>query len=325
MKKKTSKASKSFSNLNTKNLIPRPGTLINQQKQRKKKNYLYDNGKNYESRIRNSNSIYNNRKGKKCYSLIGESVRRLKYNQNELDTSKVAGNKRRLRNLVRDKSMKLMQDYSNKNLGKKKLQSDVPNTVQINPSPKDDFNHLIEEKLRLLKTKLVHKSYEESKGNKALANPLVTPVKNPIDTIEENMKDNEDEQDIPKAPFNSITMREVTPRFKEDSMEKSNVLKNSCFLKRRAGYVFENEFLDSTGKKEDDSFALGDFFRRYDPSNIFNSEDTEATKKGALCTFNLGNVLVHKIGKIEEVSQDPMSRVNVLNYLRTKYTTIMNN
>lgn len=323
MKNKNAKASKSFSNLNTKNLVPRTVGLFGHQ--RKKKNYLYENGKTYESRVRNSNSIYNNRKGKKCYSLIGESVRRLKYDKSELKGGKIAGNKRRLRNLVRDKSMKVMQDYSNKNLTKNTRPSQVPKTVYTVSNSKEDFNNIIEEKLKLLKTKLVHKSYEDSKH----PNPLQPSSKTLIGTIEENEVDREHqyESNIPKAPFNSITMREVTPRFNEDSSEKANILKNSSILKRRTGNIFENDYSESTGKKSKDHnrFSLGEFIRKHDPSNVFNEEDSETMGNGNLHVFKMGKVKVGKLGDIEQVSRDPVLRVNVLNHLRSKYTMIMNN
>ena len=322
MKKKTSKASKSFNNLNSKNLIPRVGNT--RDKYKKMKNYLYENEKNYESKVRNSNSIYNNKKTKKCYSLIGDSVRRLKYDKKESESTKVAGNKRRLRNLVRDKSLKLMQDYSNKNLVKKKRTSDVPpNTFQ--QKNKGDFNQIIEEKLRLLKTKLVHKSYEESKLVKKKK-----PLPELVSSIQEDAVEGVEgdyESDIPKAPFNSITMREVTPRFKQESNEKIHVLKNSSILKKRNGNVFESDYFDSTGKKSvnESSFCLGEFIRKHDPDNIFNNEDADDIGQGSLKIFKVRNIWLNKVGKIEDIAKDPVLRVSVLNYLQNKYTMIMNN
>ena len=205
--KKKSKTSKSFSDLNSRNLIPRVGNPYTKDKQRKMKNYLYENDKSYGSKIRNSNSIYNNRKNKKCYSLIGESVRRLKYERGEKGSFKVAGNKRKLRNMVRDKSLKLMQDYSNKNLVKKKRKSNIlGKTVQINKEPA--FNQIIEDKLRLLKTKLVHKSYEESKIEPKVKNSKI-PIKNIISKIHDSsevISKEENNYEIPTAPFNSCLL-----------------------------------------------------------------------------------------------------------------------
>jgi len=323
LKKKTSKASKSFSDLNSKNLIPRVGKNFNRDKQRKMKNYLYENDKNYGSKLRSSNSIFNNRKTKKCYSLIGDSVRRLKYDRKEVDSQKLAGNKRRLRNLVRDKSLKLMQDYSNKNLSKKR-KTDKPKKDKM-PKP-ENFNQIIEDKLRLLKTKLVHKSYEDSKVKKN-GEPK-PPTKDIISAIDENTSDNQaEEEDIPVAPFNSITMREVTPRFQQDSTEKSNVLKNSSILKKRTGNIFESDYYDSTGKKgiKDNSFSLGEFIRKHDPTNIFNTEENQTIEEGHLQVFNVRNIRINKIGKIDQIIKDPLLRVRVLDHLRVKYTQIMNN
>ena len=316
LKKKTSKASKSFSNLNSKNLVPRVGKHFHRDKQRKMKNYLYDNTNNYGSKIRGSNSIYNNRKTKKCFSLIGDSVRRFKHEKKESESQKLAGNRRRLRNLVRDKSLKLMQDYSNKNLTKK-------GPVQAKPT--DEFNLVIEEKLRLLKTKLVHKSYEDSKKNHVLR----TPVKDIISVIEEDTSDkllNDFESSIPTAPFNSITMREVTPRFKQDSLGKSTLLKNSSILKKKSGNAFDSDYFESTGKKviANESFSLGEFIRKFDSGNVFNNEDMQMDH-GSLQVFSIQSVFVNKFGSIETVAKDPLLRLRVLGHLRKKYTQIMNN
>lgn len=315
LKKKTSKASKSFSNLNSKNLVPRVGKNFGRDKQRKMKNYLYDNN-NFCSKMRNSNSIYNNRKTKKCYSLIGDSVRRFKYDKKETESQKLAGNRRRLRNLVRDKSLKLMQDYSNKNLTRKK------NPVETREEAKADLNHVIEEKLRLLKTKLVHKSYEDSKKTHSLK----TPVKNIISVTADKQMENFD-SNMPVAPFNSITMREVTPRFKQDSTGKSALLKNSSILKKKSGNAFDSDYFESTGKKEDgkDSFALGEFIRKFDPSNVFNNEDMQNLEQGSLQVFRVQNVFVNKVGKIESIAKNTQLREKVIEHLRKKYTQIMNN
>ena len=323
MKKKSAKASKSFSNLNSRNLIPRVGNAYNKDKQKKMKNYLYDNDKSYGSKIRNSNSIYNNRKGKKCYSLIGDSVRRLKYERGNESSQKIVGNKRRLRNMVRDKSLKLMQDYSNKNLGKRKRTSNIPGkTVQVKRNKKEEFNQIIEEKLRLLKTKLVHKSYEESKKSGI-------PIQNVVSKIEDNLENEikeEFESDIPKAPFNSITMREVTPRFQENSTEKSNILKNSSILKKRNGNVFETDYFNSSNKKDknEQSFNIGDFIRKHDPDNVFNNDD-EVLSEGCLQNFKVQKMLINKNKKIEDIVNNLTLRVKVLDHLRNTYTQIMNN
>lgn len=306
--------------MNSKNLVPRVGKNFGRDKHRKMKNYLYENN-NYASKMRSSNSIYNNRKAKKCYSLIGDSVRRFKYDKKETESQKLAGNRRRLRNLVRDKSLKLMQDYSNKNLPRK--QDPVE---KKEPARKADFNQVIEEKLRLLKTKLVHKSYEDSKKTQSFK----TPVKNVISVIEEDASDKRAEEfdsNMPVAPFNSITMREVTPRFKQDSMGKSALLKNSSILKKKSGNAFDSDYFESTGKKDKDrdSFVLGEFIRKFDPSNVFNNEDMQNLDQGNLQAFHVRNVYVSKIGTIESIAKNVGLRVRVLEHLRQKYSQIMNN
>ena len=325
MMKMKKKCTKSFHNLNSKNLVPKVDPRAPNDRHKRTKNYLYENDRNYAIKLRTNNSIYQKRKNKESFNLVTESVNRRK--QQPFKDIK-GSNTRKLKNLMRDKSHRMMEDYSNKNIGIKRKKETLVNKETI--AHKEDYVTEIETKLKLLKTKLVQKSYEESKTKTQKSKEpdqsvqLMVSEIEPEETIETpaKLKDSK----ILQVPFNSITMREVTPRFQPDSEDKSRVLTNSSILKKRTVNFFESDYYESTEKKVDQArFNLKDFINRLDPDNVFSSQNHSIFPETNLKDYDMKEVHTSTNLNLDEVANLPELRSKVLFKLREQYSYIMNN
>ena len=331
--KKNSKSSKSFNNLNSKNLVPRIGNLQeSRDSTHRNKNNLYNNdSKTAHLKLRGTGSIYSNKKDKQYYSLLADSAKRSK-NRRKHDVSISNSNQRKLRNLKRDKTSKMMEDYSNKNLSRR---NNTPNMRSLLSS--DTHNYDVKDNLSLLKTKLIEKQNGKSEKNHSQITSMFTQEKA---IIMKRTSDNHSQitksGDYPLMFKTEMSIKdnknlenterdELTPRFLNDSDCNDMIINNSSILKNKFSNFFENE-MSSAEKYNDNQESIQRTISKRDPDNIFQDPQVILFPDALLKGFDMRKVYWGKKKKnISEIAEYVSLRNEVLDNLREEYSRIINN